>query len=126
MGGECEVEVPHSVRRELEVRTITEEEVEKAVKMKTGKAVRVDELSLEMVKASGNQVADENVYYVLHNRRYTNNNKWRRGVIVPIVKGKGYIHDPGRYRSSTVLCMFMITVHSVRMSYCGQGHDNIW
>ena len=49
--GECEVEIPHSVRRELEVRTITEEEVEKAVKkMKTGKAVGVDELSVEMVK----------------------------------------------------------------------------
>ena len=43
--GECEIEIPHYVRRELEVRTITEEEVEKAVKkMKTGKAVGVDEL----------------------------------------------------------------------------------
>ena len=50
--GECEIEIQHSVRRELEVRTITEEEVEKAVKkIKTGKAVGVDELSVEMVKA---------------------------------------------------------------------------
>ena len=50
--GECEIEIPHYVRRELEVRTITEE-VEKAVKkMKTGKAVGVDELSVEMVKAN--------------------------------------------------------------------------
>ena len=41
--GECEIEIPHSVMRELEVRTITEEEVEKVVKkMKTGKAVGVD------------------------------------------------------------------------------------
>ena len=51
--GECEIEIPHSVRRELEVRTIPEEEVEKAVeKMKTGKAVGVNELSVEMVKAN--------------------------------------------------------------------------
>ena len=51
--GECEIEIPHSVRRKLEVRTITEEEVEKAVKkMKTGKAVGVDELSVEMVKTN--------------------------------------------------------------------------
>ena len=50
---ECEIQIPHSVRRELEVRTITEEEVEKAVKkMKTGKAVGVDELSVEMVKTN--------------------------------------------------------------------------
>ena len=41
-GGECEIDIPHYVRRELEVRTITEEEMEKAVKkMKTGKAVGV-------------------------------------------------------------------------------------
>ena len=34
--GECEI--PHYVKRELEVRTITEEEVKKAIKkMKTGK-----------------------------------------------------------------------------------------
>ena len=40
---------------------MTEEEVEKAVKkMKTGKAVGVDELSVEMVKAN-EQVADETV-----------------------------------------------------------------
>ena len=45
--GECEIEM----MRELEVRTITEEEVEKTVKkIKTGKAV--DELSVEMVKAN--------------------------------------------------------------------------
>ena len=46
---ECEIYIPHSVRRELEVRTITEKEVEKAVKkMRTGK----DELSVEIMKAS--------------------------------------------------------------------------
>ena len=48
--GECEIHIPHSVRRELDVRTITEQ-AEKAVKkMKTGKDVGVDELSVEMVK----------------------------------------------------------------------------
>ena len=62
--GECEIDIPHSVRRGLEVRTITEEEVEKAVtKMKTGKAVGVDEISVngESKQTSGNQVADETV-----------------------------------------------------------------
>ena len=51
--GECELEIPHCVRRELGVRTIAEEEGEKAVKkMKIGKAVGVAELSVEMVKAN--------------------------------------------------------------------------
>ena len=50
---ECEITMPHCVWRELEVRTITAEEVDKTVKkMKTGKAVGVDELSVEIVKAS--------------------------------------------------------------------------
>ena len=29
--------------------------------------------------------------------------EWRRGVIVPTWKGKGDIHDPGRYRGITLL-----------------------
>ena len=46
---ECEIEIPHYVRRELLVRTITSEEMEKAVKkMKNRKAVEVDKLSVEM------------------------------------------------------------------------------
>ena len=44
--GECEIEIQHFVRRELEVRSITEE-VEKAVTKKiTGKAVAVDKSCL--------------------------------------------------------------------------------
>ena len=59
--GECQI--PHSVRRELEVRTITEEEVEKAVKtMKTGcRSERTVSGNGENKQTSGNQVADEAV-----------------------------------------------------------------
>ena len=85
-GGECEIEIPHSIRRELEVRTITEEEVEKAVKkMKTGKVVGVDELSVEMVKA--NRLVGITWLTRLFNVCFTT--EWRRGVTVPIWKGKG-------------------------------------
>ena len=77
--GECEI--PHSVRRELEVRTITEEEVEKAVKkMKTGKAVGVDELSVEIVKA--NELVGIKWLTRLFNVCFTTGEiptEWRRG-----------------------------------------------
>ena len=83
--GECEIEM----MRELEVRTITEEEVEKTVKkMKTWKAV--DELSVEMVKA--NELMGIKWLTRLFNACYTTGEipaEWRRGVIVPIWKGKG-------------------------------------
>ena len=79
------------MRRELEMNTITEEEVEKAVKkMKTEKAVGVDELSVEMVKPS----RLEGIKWLtrLFNVRFTTGEiptEWRREVIVPIWKGKG-------------------------------------
>ena len=89
--GECEMEIPHYVRRELEVRTIAEKEVEKAVKkMKTGKAVGADELSVEMVKA--NRLVGIKWLTRLFNLCFTTGEiptEWRRGVIVPIWKGKG-------------------------------------
>ena len=85
-GGECEIYIPHSVRRELEVRTITEEEVEKAVtKMKTEKAAGLDELSVEMVKA--NRLVGIKWLTRLFNVCFTTGDipaEGRRGVIVPI------------------------------------------
>ena len=87
------------------MRTITEEEVEKAVKkMKTGKAVGVDKLSVEMVKA--NRLVGIKWLTRLFNVCFTTGEiptEWQRGVIVPIWKGKGDIHDPGRYRGITLL-----------------------
>ena len=103
--GECEIEILHSVRRELEVRIIAEEEMEKAVKkIKTGKAVGVDELTVEMVKA--NRVVGIKWLARLFNMCFTTREiptEWQKAVIVPIWKGKRDIHDPGRYRGITLL-----------------------
>ena len=103
--GECEIEIPHSVRRKLEVRTIIEEKVEKTVKkMKTGKAVGVDELSVDFVKA--NELVGIKWLTRLFNVCFTTGEipaEWRRRVIVPILKGKGDIHDPERYKGITLL-----------------------
>ena len=72
--------------------------------MKTGKAVGVDELSVEMVKA--NELVGIKWLARLFNVCFTTGEipaEWRRGVIVPIWKGKGDIHDPGRHRGITLL-----------------------
>ena len=72
--------------------------------MKTGKAVGVEELSVEMVKA--NELVGTKRLMRLFNVCFTTREipaEWRRGVIVPIRKGKGDIHDPGRYRGITLL-----------------------
>ena len=86
------------------MRTITEE-VEKAVKqMKTVKAVEMDKLSVEMVKA--NRLVGIKWLTRLFKVCFTTGKiptEWRREVIVPIWKGKGDIHDPGRYRGITLL-----------------------
>ena len=73
-------------------------------KMKTGKAVGVDELSIEMVKT--NRLVGIKWLTRLFNVCFTTGEipaEWRRGVNVPIWKGKGDIHDPGRYRGITLL-----------------------
>ena len=87
------------------MRTITEQEVEKSVKkMKTGKAVGVDKLSVEMMRA--NILVGIKWLTRLFNVCFTTGDistEWQRGVIVPVWKGKGDIHDPGRYRGITLL-----------------------
>ena len=90
--------------------------MEKAVKkMKSGTAVGVDELSVEMVKA--NRLVGIRWLTRLFNVCFTA--EWRRGVIVPIWKGKGDIHDPGRYRGITLLnqaLKFMERILGARMT----------
>ena len=79
--------------------------MEKSVKkMKTGKAVGVDEMSMEMVKA--NRLVGIKWLTRLYNVCFITGEiptELRRGVIVPIWKGKGDIHDPGRYIRITLL-----------------------
>ena len=73
--------------------------MENAVKkIKTGKAVGVDELSVEMVKA--NRLVGIKWLTRLLNVCFTAGEiptEWRREVIVPTWKGEGDIHDPWRY-----------------------------
>ena len=64
----------------------------------------MDELSVEMVKA--NRLVGIKWLTRLFNVCFTTGEiptEWRRGVIVLIWKGKGDIHDPGRYRGITLL-----------------------
>ena len=72
------------------MKTIKEDEVEKAVKkMKTGNAVGVDDLSVEMVKP--NRLVGIKWLTRLFNVCFTTGDiptEWRRGVIVPIGKGE--------------------------------------
>lgn len=79
--------------------------MEKTVKkMNIRKAVEVDELPLEMVKASG--LAGINWLASLFNVCFTAGGiqaEWRRGVVVPIWKGKRDTHDPGSYRGIALL-----------------------
>ena len=64
----------------------------------------MDELSVEMVKANelvGIKWLTRLFYMCLTTGEIPA--EWRRGVIVPIWKGKGDNHDPGRYRGITLL-----------------------
>ena len=66
----------------------------------------MDELSVEMVKA--NRLVGIKWLTRLFNVCFTTGEiptEWRRGVIVLIWKGKGDIHDPGRYRGITLLSL---------------------
>ena len=118
------------------MRTVTEEKVEKAVKkMKTEKAVGVDELSVEMVKPS--RLVGIKGLTRLFNVCFTTGEmptEWRRRVIVPIWKGKGDIHDPGRYRGITLLNQALklmerildARVRHIVESKIGENQPSIW
>ena len=62
--------------------------------MKKGKATGVDELWLDMLEMAGEVGV-----------KWTGRipKEWRMGLIVPIWKRNGDVHDPGKYRGITLL-----------------------
>ena len=99
------LELPSSVRREMEVEEIGREEVETAMhKMKKGKATGADEVRLEMLEMAGDvgvKWTGRLLNVCMQEGRIPK--EWRMGLIVPIWKRKGNVHDPGKYRGITLL-----------------------
>ena len=97
-----ELELPSSVREKTEVVEITDTEMMAAMKkMKKGKATGLD---VEMLDLAG----DVGVNWTrrLLNSCLTEGKipvEWRTGLIIPIWKMKGDVHDPGKYRGITLL-----------------------
>ena len=84
---------------------IGQEEVETAMhKMKKGKATGAAEVRLDMMEMAG-EVGFNWTGRLLNVCRQEGRmpKKWRIGLIVPIWKRKGDVHDPGKYRGITVL-----------------------
>ena len=98
-------ELPSSIRREVEVEDIEQEEVEPAMhKMELGKATVADELRLDMLEMAGEvgvKWTGRLLNVCMQTRRIQK--EWRMGLLVPIRKMKGDGHDPGKYRGITLL-----------------------
>ena len=98
------LELPSSVRREVDVE-IGQEEVQSAMhKMKKGKATGADELRLEMLEMAGEmgvKWTGRLLNVCMQEGRIPK--VWRMGLIVPMWKRKGDVHDLGNYRGITLL-----------------------
>ena len=73
-------------------------------KMKKGKATGLDEIRVEMLDLAGD--VGVNWTRKLLNSCLTEGRipvEWRTGLIIPIWKMKGDVHDPGKYRGITLL-----------------------
>ena len=97
------IELPSSVRREVEVEEIGQEEVESAMhKKKKGKATGADEVRVEMNEMAGEvgvKWIGRQLNVCMQDGRIPK--EWRMGLIVPIWKRKGDVHDPGKYKPRT-------------------------
>ena len=96
------LELPSSVRREVEVEEIGWDEMQTAMhKMKKGKATGAGEVRLQMLEMAGEvggKWTGRLLNVCMKDGRIPN--EWRMGLIVPIWKRKGDVHDPGQYRAS--------------------------
>ena len=73
-------------------------------KMKKGKATGADEVRLEMLEMAGEvgvKWTGRLLNVCMQEGRIPK--EWRMGLIVPIWKRKGDVHDPGKYRGITLL-----------------------
>ena len=99
------IELPSSVRREVGVEEIGQEEVETAMhNMKKDKATEADEVRLHMLEMAGEvgvKWKGRLLYVCMQEGRIPKD--WRMGLIVPIWKRKGGVHDPGKYKGITLL-----------------------
>ena len=81
------------------------EEVETAMHtMEKGKATGADEVRLVMLEMAGEVVVKWTgrlLNVCMSEGRIPK--EWRMGLIVPIWKMKGAVHDPGKYRGITLL-----------------------
>ena len=100
---DSELELPSSVREKTEVVEITDTDMMAAMKkMKKGKATGLDEIRVEMLDLAGD--VGVNWTRMLLNSCLTEGKipvEWRTGLIIPIWKMKGDVHDPGKYRGIT-------------------------
>ena len=98
------LELPSAVRRDVEVEEIGQEEMQTAMhNLKKGKATGADEVRLEMLKMAGEvgvKWTGRLLNVCMHGRIPK---EWGMGLIVPIWKMKGDVHDPGKYRGITLL-----------------------
>ena len=99
------IELPSSVRREVGVEEMGQEEVETAMhKMKKDKATEADEVRLHMLEVAGEvgvKWKERLLYVCMQEGRIPK--EWRMGLIVPIWKRKGGVHDTGKYKGITLL-----------------------
>ena len=99
------IDYPLSVRKKVEGKEISEEEVRRAVRrMKKGKSTGEDEFKIEMVEAAG-ELGTKWMTKLLNKCRKEGSipKEWRVGLVVPIWKKKGDAQDPGNYRGITLL-----------------------
>ena len=99
------MELPSSVREKTEVVEMDDTEMRAAMeKMKKGQATGLDDIRVEMLDLAG----DVGVNWTrrLLNSCLTEGKisvEWRTGLIIPIWKMKGDVHDPGKYRGIALL-----------------------
>ena len=128
------IELPSSVRIEVEVEEIRQEEVETAIhKITKGKATGADEVRLEMLEMTGEvgvKWTGRLPNVCMQEGRIPK--EWMMGLIVPIWKRKGDGHDPGKYRGITLLSQVLKLLERVldarirRRVECDFGEEQQW
>ena len=98
---DSELELPRSVLEKTDVVEITDTEMMAAMKkMRKRKATGSDEMRVEMLDLAGD-VGINWTRRLLNS--YLTEGKWRIRLIIPIWKMKWDVHDPGKYRTITLL-----------------------